>query len=103
MVIERIFYGHSFIVFPVTAVFIQRGNKLVGIIFIIVYLRGFKPYSVYADFRAEFFHGFNLVLIGPHNKELENNKRRFAFQLFFYADDVFSAFYYFIELTPYPV
>ena len=85
--------------FTVTAEFINGWNKLVGVVFKIINLCGFKPHIIYACFFCQLFYIFHLVFIGFYNQELKNYKWRFTFQFFFPPDDIFRSFQHFIEIA----
>ena len=52
---------------------------MIGVVLIIVYLRGFQPHIIHAYFCCKFFYIFYLVFIRLYNQELKNNKWRFTF------------------------
>src|SRR5882757_10470505 len=104
MVVHFIFHFHGAgAVFLIAAVFIQCGDELVGVVFIIVYLCRFKPYGVHAYFGGQFFYVFYLVLVGFYHEKLENDKRRFTVQLLFPFDNVFGAGNNLIQLSAHAV
>src|ERR1700733_3097743 len=104
MVVQFVFHFHdTFIVFAVAAVLGINRDELVGVVHVVVYLRRFKPDGIHADFGAEFFDVFHLVLVGFYDKELENDKGRFAVQFFFPLHDVFGTGDYLIELSAHAV
>ena len=59
--LERI----AFSAFPVTAVFVNGGDQLVRIIFIVIDLRRFEPYIIHPDLFRQNFHFVDLVLADP--------------------------------------
>src|SRR5690348_7705335 len=85
--------------FSISAVFVYGGYKIIGVLFIIIYLCSFEPYIIHSDLFGQLLHFFNLVLIWLYNQELEYNKWRFTFQLLFPSNDILCAFYYFLQIA----
>ena len=79
------------------------GIKIIGIIFIIIYLGCFKPDIIHTDFLRQFFYIFYLVFIRFHHQKLEYDKWRFAFQFFFPFHNIFCSFNYFFQFSANPV
>src|SRR3954466_3335683 len=89
--------------FTVPAVFINRRYQLIRVILIIIHLRGFKPHLVNTNFVCELLNLFYLVLVVPDYKELKENKRRFAFELFFPFYNISGTLQHLFNVTTNPV
>ena len=76
--------GKSFI----TAVFINRWDESVGIVFVIIDLRRFEPNIVHSYVLSQDLDIVNLMFIRSYDQELKNDKGRFASHFFFPSYDI---------------
>jgi len=89
--------------FAVTAVFINGGDQLVGVVFKIIYLGRFEPHIVHTHFFGQLLYIFYLVFVWFYHQELEHDKRFFTFQFFFPFHNIPRAFNDLIQLPSYAV
>src|SRR5579864_7836984 len=99
--IGKLIFSHllSFFIFFIPAEFFINRNQLIGVIFIIINLGGFKTHFINTYFRCQLFYVFNLVLIWFYNQELEEYKWCFAIKRFFPLYNVLCTFNNFINIA----
>src|SRR5438045_109522 len=81
----------------VPAVFVNRWDEPVGIVFIVIDLRRFKPNIIHSYILRQDLDVFNLVFIWPYDQELKNYEGRLAFHLFFPSHNIFRSLQHLIQ------